>query len=66
MMIGWALSGILTISGALSDNPDDPEYYARTDARSYVISTSPWFNFPYPGKLSVVMILKIMFSVICL
>ncbi|KAL5021186.1 hypothetical protein ScPMuIL_000341 [Solemya velum] len=50
MMIGWAISGILTVTGALTEDPDDPTFFARTDARSYVISTAPWFNFPYPGQ----------------
>ncbi|KAL5021597.1 hypothetical protein ScPMuIL_000752 [Solemya velum] len=50
MMAGWSISGILTVTGALTDDKDNPEYFARTDSRSYVISTAPWFNFPYPGQ----------------
>ena len=43
------LCGILTVTGALTEDITDQEYNARTDARSDVITNSPWFNIPYPG-----------------
>ena len=43
------LCGILTVTGALTADITDQEYNARTDARSDVITNSPWFNIPYPG-----------------
>ena len=50
ILINWLLCGILTATGALTDNPNHLEYKTRTDARSGVISDSPWFNLPYPGE----------------
>ena len=52
--MNWLICGILTSAGVLSDDPSDPEYKTRTDARSDVIYDSPWFNFPYPGNFCVV------------
>ncbi|XP_071090863.1 solute carrier family 23 member 2-like [Haliotis cracherodii] len=50
LLLGWALSVILTEYGVLSDDPLSKDYYARTDSRNYVIRQSPWFFFPYPGQ----------------
>ncbi|KAK6182946.1 hypothetical protein SNE40_010516 [Patella caerulea] len=50
VIFGWILSSILTSAGVLSDDPNSKEYYARTDARTEIISLNPWFYFPYPGQ----------------
>ena len=52
-MTGWAVSGIMTTSGAFDHavNVTFKQYYARTDARTYVIHNASWFNFPYPGNI---------------
>ncbi|XP_060073895.1 solute carrier family 23 member 1-like [Ylistrum balloti] len=50
VMFTWALCWVLTLSGALPDDPSDPAYRARTDTRGNIISLSPWFYFPYPGQ----------------
>ncbi|KAL5004152.1 hypothetical protein ScPMuIL_017608 [Solemya velum] len=50
ILFGWMLSAILTMCGVFTDNPDDPGYAARTDARAGIIEESTWFYFPYPGQ----------------
>ncbi|KAK3085448.1 hypothetical protein FSP39_003460 [Pinctada imbricata] len=50
VMIAWLFCGILTATNVLSDNPDDREYEARTDASQNVLDVSKWFFFPYPGQ----------------
>ena len=52
ILIGWLLCGILTAADALSNNKDDLEYMARTDARTDIISQASWFYFPYPGCIT--------------
>ncbi|XP_067657359.1 solute carrier family 23 member 1-like [Haliotis asinina] len=53
ILIGWGLSAILTGSGVLSSDPESPQYYARTDSRTYVIRDSGWFYVPYPGQFGM-------------
>jgi nucleobase transporter 1/2 len=43
----WLFCLILTAAGAF-----DEDSKARTDARSAVLSDSPWFRIPYPGMQS--------------
>ena len=50
MLFNWMLCGILTAAGALPEDPKDQMYDTRTDARVDVLSDSPWFSIPYPGK----------------
>lgn len=50
-LIGWGVSGILTMSGALSDDKNSDSFYARTDTRLDVISKTSWLLFPYPGRV---------------
>ncbi|KAJ8305015.1 hypothetical protein KUTeg_018598 [Tegillarca granosa] len=50
IIVGWMVSGILTAAGVFSDDPNAPDFNARTDARADVISNFPWFYFPYPGQ----------------
>ncbi|CAG5131538.1 unnamed protein product [Candidula unifasciata] len=50
IIFGWTLSAILTATGAITDDPTDPKYMARTDARSNIIEQTDWFTVPYPGK----------------
>ncbi|XP_033728150.1 solute carrier family 23 member 2-like [Pecten maximus] len=50
ILVGWGLSAILTITGTLTDDPDNYQYMARTDARSGIIATATWFKMPYPNQ----------------
>ncbi|KAI9082215.1 hypothetical protein K1719_019972 [Acacia pycnantha] len=43
----WIYSVILTASGAYRDKPHTTQSSCRTD-RANLISTAPWFMFPYP------------------
>ncbi|XP_022771744.1 nucleobase-ascorbate transporter 1-like [Durio zibethinus] len=43
----WIYSLILTASGAYRDKPNTTQLSCRTD-RANLISTAPWFKFPYP------------------
>ncbi|KAG2712127.1 hypothetical protein I3760_04G110300 [Carya illinoinensis] len=45
--IMWIYSLILTASGAYRDKPTRTQISCRTD-RANLISTAPWFKFPYP------------------
>ncbi|XP_065876576.1 nucleobase-ascorbate transporter 1 [Euphorbia lathyris] len=45
--IVWIYSVILTASGAYRDKPIKTQFSCRTD-RANLISTAPWFKFPYP------------------
>ncbi|ESO93987.1 hypothetical protein LOTGIDRAFT_153464 [Lottia gigantea] len=48
--VGWILSAILTVTGAMSDDEEHGHHYARTDSRNEIIYNSPWFYLPYPGQ----------------
>ncbi|GJY45400.1 nucleobase-ascorbate transporter 1 [Tanacetum coccineum] len=43
----WIYSIILTASGAYRNRPNMTQMSCRTD-RAHLISTAPWFKFPYP------------------
>ncbi|KAL3848503.1 hypothetical protein ACJMK2_019355 [Sinanodonta woodiana] len=48
--IMWFVSFILTVSGALPDNPKSGYgYQARTDIRTNAIKDADWIRVPYPG-----------------
>lgn len=53
IMVGWAVSGILTACGAFSDDPTSLQYKARTDINHDIITNASWFYFPYPGQFGV-------------
>lgn len=44
IIVSWTLCAILTATDVFSESSP-----ARTDARSSVLSDSPWFRVPYPG-----------------
>ncbi|KAL5021137.1 hypothetical protein ScPMuIL_000292 [Solemya velum] len=48
--IAWIISWILTQSNIFSENPENLDYYARTDARKQSLHNSNWFFMPYPGQ----------------
>ena len=52
--ISWVVSVILTATNVLSTNPNDKEYYARTDVRLDVMETAEWFFMPYPGTVQFI------------
>ncbi|XP_061184447.1 solute carrier family 23 member 2-like isoform X2 [Saccostrea echinata] len=56
IVIGWVVSIIMTESGVFDSAKfvKDRLYYARTDARSYVITNAKWFQFPYPGQFGMI------------
>jgi xanthine/uracil permease len=55
IVIGWIVCIILTESGVFDSatSVKDKLYYARTDARNYVITNAKWFQFPYPGEFVI-------------
>ncbi|XP_060079464.1 solute carrier family 23 member 2-like [Ylistrum balloti] len=48
--VGWCVSAIMTMTGALTDNPDHYQYMARVDARAGIIENATWFKMPYPNQ----------------
>ncbi|KAK3758092.1 hypothetical protein RRG08_006667 [Elysia crispata] len=46
----WAVVWILTLANVFTDDKDDVEYLARTDAKLPVIGRSQWFQITYPGQ----------------
>ncbi|XP_033746106.1 solute carrier family 23 member 1-like [Pecten maximus] len=50
LLFGWAVSGVLTVCGAFSDDPKATDYLARTDVMSGVIHNASWVHLPYPGQ----------------
>ncbi|XP_063301361.1 solute carrier family 23 member 1 [Pelobates fuscus] len=48
VMVMWLLCYILTLSDVFPENNMSYGYAARTDARGEIMSSSPWFQFPYP------------------
>ncbi|XP_050399598.1 solute carrier family 23 member 1-like isoform X2 [Patella vulgata] len=50
VIFGWILSAIFTSTEILSSDPTSIQFYARTDATNDIITTNPWFYFPYPGQ----------------
>ncbi|GFO49433.1 solute carrier family 23 member 2 [Plakobranchus ocellatus] len=50
LFLGWLVSFIMTESGALSSDPHNIQFNARTDARGEVIAQTNWFILPYPGQ----------------
>ena len=51
---GWLLCAILTVTKVLSDDVGDSNYAARTDIKTSVISSTPWFYLPYPGIIKLI------------
>ena len=49
IVFSWIISAIITAAGGFTDDPKNPQYLARTDARIYVLEEAKWFRFPYPG-----------------
>ncbi|XP_041370701.1 solute carrier family 23 member 1-like [Gigantopelta aegis] len=49
----WAVCGILTVTGVLTNDSDDIEFLARTDAKSNTFDMTPWFLAPYPGQFGI-------------
>ncbi|XP_030068347.1 solute carrier family 23 member 1 isoform X2 [Microcaecilia unicolor] len=48
IMVVWILCYILTITNVFSNDTMSYGYMARTDARGEIMSSAPWFRFPYP------------------
>nr|XP_033783197.1 solute carrier family 23 member 1 isoform X2 [Geotrypetes seraphini] len=48
IMVVWLLCYILTITNVFSSDIMSYGYMARTDARGEIMSSAPWFRFPYP------------------
>ena len=57
ILIGWAVCGILTVTDAIPYDKNSTAFNTRTDARSYIIESSNWFYFPYPGSWSYFIVL---------
>ncbi len=52
MACGWIVSGILTATGSLPDDPAEKGYKARADAYVGALNTASWFFVPYPCKVN--------------
>ncbi|XP_050409384.1 solute carrier family 23 member 1 [Patella vulgata] len=50
IVTAWVICVILTVTGALSDDPKGWGYAARTDTKLRVLDEADWFRFPYPGQ----------------
>ncbi|OWF38755.1 Solute carrier family 23 member 2 [Mizuhopecten yessoensis] len=50
MMVGWSVSAVMTYTGALTDDPSQSEFFARTDARAEIVTNASWFRVPYPNQ----------------
>ncbi|RUS81874.1 hypothetical protein EGW08_010344 [Elysia chlorotica] len=50
LVVGWLVSFVMTVSGALSGDPDSVQFKARTDARQTGVSQTDWILLPYPGQ----------------
>ncbi|XP_053374641.1 solute carrier family 23 member 1-like isoform X1 [Mercenaria mercenaria] len=48
--INWIICAILTKFDVIPNNPDNPGFNARTDARADIILNNPWVSVPYPGQ----------------
>ncbi|XP_014661635.1 PREDICTED: solute carrier family 23 member 1-like [Priapulus caudatus] len=53
MIAGWLLCLILTVAHVFPDDPSEPAYWARTDAKTAAIAHTPWFKIPYPGQIGM-------------
>jgi hypothetical protein len=40
-------------TNVIPDDKNSQQYGARTDSRTDVIKITPWFYFPYPGKMKI-------------
>ena len=47
--VAWIICAIITAAGGFPSDPKVPQYLARTDSRTAVLSEAKWFRFPYPG-----------------
>ncbi|XP_021341876.1 solute carrier family 23 member 2-like isoform X2 [Mizuhopecten yessoensis] len=56
MLVGWAMAAVMTYAGALTDNPNEAEFLARTDARAGIITDATWFRVPYPNQFGAPMV----------
>ncbi|XP_033745342.1 LOW QUALITY PROTEIN: solute carrier family 23 member 1-like [Pecten maximus] len=56
LLFGWALCAIITEFHGFSDDPEAPEYFARTDTMSGIIQNASWIYFPYPGQFGTPLI----------
>ncbi|XP_048585368.1 solute carrier family 23 member 1-like [Nematostella vectensis] len=50
IFVSWMICAIVTAAGGFPDDPKNPNFLARTDARTIVLRESKWFRFPYPGQ----------------
>ncbi|CAD5116485.1 DgyrCDS5365 [Dimorphilus gyrociliatus] len=51
MALTWSLSAIFTHYNIFSSNPNSTSFKARTDAKTNVISKTPYFTLPNPGDI---------------
>ncbi|XP_078347816.1 solute carrier family 23 member 2-like [Oculina patagonica] len=50
ILVMWMICAIVTAAGGFPDDPSNPQYKARTDARIEVLKEAKWFRVPYPGQ----------------
>lgn len=51
MSLSWSVSAIFTHFDFFSSSPNSTSYRARTDAKTEVISKTPYFTLPNPGDI---------------
>ncbi len=51
--VTWIICAILTVTNVFPDDPDKWGYGASTNIRLDVLDSSPWFRFPYPGRVTL-------------
>ena len=49
VLLTWGLSIVLTLTDVFPVQQGQWGYEARTDLRTEVIFTSPWWRIPFPG-----------------
>lgn len=50
MIVMWVICAILTVTDVFPNDKEHVFYLSRTDARTRIIRTTPWFYVPYPGQ----------------
>lgn len=50
ILFSWIICAIVTAAGGFTSDATNPQYFARTDARTFVLNDAKWFRFPYPGQ----------------
>ncbi|XP_069103092.1 solute carrier family 23 member 2-like [Argopecten irradians] len=50
ILLTWIICFVCTRMGLFPTDPTKSAYMARTDTRTELIESTPWFHWPYPGQ----------------